>query len=212
MGRGVGEALMKLVGDKLSAVRGEHMVFRQVSFEVAGGEMLLVSGPNGAGKTTLIRIVAGLLPAAAGAVRLEGGRSDATTGEECLYVGHLDGVKARLTVEENLRFWGRYLGGAEAAVADALADFGLSPVRDVPAAYLSAGQKRRLALSRLRVARRPIWLLDEPTVALDAAAQAALTAALAAHIAGGGLALAASHVPLGIAAAKELRLGAAARQ
>jgi heme exporter protein A len=203
---------MKLVGDRLYAVRGEHAVFSDVSFEILDGELLLVTGPNGAGKTTLIRIVAGLMSPAAGEVRLEGGRPDATTAEECLYVGHLDGVKSQLTVEENLRFWGRYLGAARAPISAALAEFGLSAVRDVPAAYLSAGQKRRLALTRLRVATRRIWLLDEPTVALDDAAQSALAASLAAHVAAGGMALAASHVPLGIAAEKELRLGAAAQR
>jgi heme exporter protein A len=207
---GVGEALMKLIAEKLTSVRGGAVVFSEVSFEVASGEALVLGGPNGAGKTTLIRIVAGLLQPAAGKVRLEGGEARRTLAEECHYVGHLNAVKSNLSVEENALFWNRFLADGRTGAAKALATFGLTHVRDIPAAYLSAGQKRRLGLARLLVAKRLIWLLDEPTVSLDRASQAALLAVIDAHVAAGGMVVAASHVTLGLAAARQLQLGSAA--
>lgn len=207
MRSGVGEALMKLIADMLSSVRGGRAVFSKLSFEVAGGEALLLTGPNGSGKTTLIRTIAGLLRPAAGQVRLEGGHPEHSLGEECHYVGHLNGVKSTLSVEENAKFWNRFLDGAHEAVETALATFGLSALRDIPAGYLSAGQKRRLGLARVLLARRPIWLLDEPTVSLDEASQAMVAGAVDAHVAAGGMVIAATHVPLGFGKSRELRLG-----
>jgi heme exporter protein A len=203
---------MRLIADALSSTRGGRSLFSGLSFAVDGGEALLLMGPNGAGKTTLIRILAGLLAPAAGAVRLDGGNSEQSVGEQCHYVGHLNALKASLTVEENAGFWCRFLGAAGALdrVAAALAAFGLTDLGDIPAAYLSAGQKRRLGLARLLLAERPLWLLDEPTVSLDQAAQEMLVAAVGAHLAGGGVVVAATHVPLGFARARELRLGAGA--
>jgi heme exporter protein A len=201
---------MKLIVDRLSVMRGDRMVVTQLTFSVDSGEALLLTGPNGAGKTTLIRAIAGLLRPAGGQIRLEGAQPDRTPSEECHYVGHLNGVKASLTVEQNAAFWSRYLGGTPDVVETALATFGLAGARDVPAGYLSAGQRRRLALARLLLARRPLWLLDEPTVSLDQAAQELLTEVVDAHLACGGLVVAATHAPLGFARSRELRVGAAA--
>jgi heme exporter protein A len=202
---------VRLVGDKLSSVRGGRTLFSGLSFAVASGESLLVMGPNGAGKTTLLRTIAGFMHPAAGRIALEGGAPDQPLGAQCHYVGHLDGVKASLTVAENARFWAQYLGGGDQRVEAALERFGLSRLRDIPADYLSAGQRRRLALARLVAAERPIWLLDEPSAALDGAAQDALTAAVNAHLGSGGVAVAATHAPLGFCAPRELRIGAAVR-
>ena len=201
---------MKLMAEAVSVMRGDRMVVTHLSFGVEAGEALVLVGPNGAGKTTLIRCIAGLLRPAGGQIRLEGAQPDRTPSEECHYVGHLNGVKASLTVEENATFWSRYLGGAAADIEAALATFGLGSAREVPAGYLSAGQRRRLALARLLLAKRPIWLLDEPAVSLDQASQAMLTKVVDKHLAGGGLVIAATHAPLGFAGSRELRLGAAA--
>ena len=201
---------MKLMAEAVSVLRGDRMVVTQLSFAVEAGEALVLVGPNGAGKTTLIRCIAGLLRLSAGQIRLEGAQPERTLGEECHYVGHLNGVKASLTVEENATFWSRYLGGASEQIEPALATFGLVAARDIPAAYLSAGQRRRLALARLLLAARPVWLLDEPAVSLDQAAQQVLTTVVDAHLATGGLVVAATHAPLGFARSRELQLGVAA--
>jgi heme exporter protein A len=201
---------MKLMAEAVSVMRGDRMVVTHLSFGVEAGEALVLVGPNGAGKTTLIRCIAGLLRPFAGAIRLEGGQPERTLGEECHYVGHLNGLKASLTVEENTTFWSRYLGGASEQIEPALATFGLTTARDVPVGYLSAGQRRRLALARLLLAARPVWLLDEPAVSLDRAAQQVLTTVVDAHLSGGGLVVAATHTPLGFARTRDLQLGAAA--
>jgi heme exporter protein A len=202
---------MKLVADRLSSIRGGRTLFSELSFAVEGGEVLLLLGPNGAGKTTLIRMIVGLFAPASGRISLDGGDAERTLGEQCHYVGHLNALKSSLTVGENASFWGRFLGGSGGGGGDrveaALASFGLAHLRDIPAAYLSAGQKRRLGIARVLLADRPIWLLDEPTVSLDSAAQDMLNAAVDAHVAAGGLVVAATHVPLGFAKTRELHLG-----
>jgi heme exporter protein A len=198
---------MRLVGDKLSSVRGGRTLFADLSFGVAAGEALLVMGPNGAGKTTLLRTIAGLMRPAAKRIFLEGGAPDQALSEQCHYVGHLNAVKTSLTVGENAAFWSRFLGGTGATHDAALETFGLSVLRDIPAGYLSAGQKRRLGLARLLLAERALWLLDEPTASLDSAGQETLTGAVNAHLARGGMVVAATHVPLGFAKARELHLG-----
>jgi heme exporter protein A len=203
---------MRLVATDLSCERGGREVFTGLNFSLAAGEAMAVTGPNGAGKTTLLRLIAGLLPPAAGRVLLEGGGADATLPEQAHYVGHRDALKPALTVRENLAFWYAFLGGADAPAASAAAALdavGLAGLAGLPAAYLSAGQRRRLALARLVAAPRPIWLLDEPTAALDAASQQRLAELMRAHLAGGGLIVAATHGPLGLDA-KELRLGSGA--
>ena len=200
---------MQLTARDLSIARGGRTVVDALSFEIAAGQAMVVTGPNGAGKTTLLRAVAGFLPILEGRVRLEGGPDEeAGIAEQCHYVGHRDGVKASLSVAENATFWSRYLGG-NGDVGDALERVGLGALAGVPAAYLSAGQKRRLGLSRLIAANRPLWLLDEPTVSLDAAGVAMLAELIGEHRARGGLVLAATHLPLGIDDAHELRLGRA---
>ena len=200
---------MKLIVDKLTVLRGGRPILADLSFTVEAGQSLLLIGPNGAGKTTLIRTLAGLLPAAAGRLVLEGSRLDQTLGELSHYVGHLNAVKSKLTVAENAQFWAHFLGGGGPFAA--LQVFGLTALSDIPAAYLSAGQKRRLALARLLLAPRPIWLLDEPAASLDEDAQAALAVAVAAQLAAGGLVIAATHQPLGWPEARQLRLKPAAR-
>jgi heme exporter protein A len=198
---------MKLVADRLSSIRGGRTLFSELSFAVEAGEALLLLGPNGAGKTTLIRTIAGLLGLAAGAIRIDGGDAERSVGEQCHYVGHLNALKSGLTVGENAAFWCRYLGVRRDGVDVALKAFGLAHLRDIPAAYLSAGQKRRLGLARVLLAERPVWLLDEPTVSLDSAAQTALARAVAGHLAAGGVVVAATHVPLGLPNSRELHLG-----
>jgi heme exporter protein A len=198
---------MKLSADRLGSIRGGRTLFSGLSFAVEGGEALLLLGPNGAGKTTLIRMIVGLLSPTAGRIRLDGGDAERTLGEQCHYVGHLTALKSSLSVGENASFWCRFLGGDLNRIETALAGFGLAHLRDIPAGYLSAGQKRRLGLARVLLAERPIWLLDEPTVSLDRAAQDMLTAAVDAHVAAGGQVVAATHVPLGFAKSRELHLG-----
>jgi len=197
---------MRLMGADLACIRGGREVFSKLAFEVPGGGALLVTGPNGAGKSSLLRLVAGLVPPAAGRLALEGGDDDLPIGEQAHYLGHQDAMKPALTVRENLAFWAVFLGGG--AVDAALAAVGLAGLAAVPALYLSAGQKRRLSLARLIAVQRPIWLLDEPTTALDSAAQATLADLMGKHLASGGLILAAAHGSIGLHGAQELRLGA----
>lgn len=181
-------------------------MFEGVEFSLSAGRMLAVTGPNGAGKSSLLRIMAGLLRAAGGSLALKGGDPERSIAEQAHYLGHQDALKPALTVAENLEFWARMFGIA-ADTAEALAATGLDSLAPIPAAYLSAGQKRRLSLARLVAISRPIWLLDEPTAALDTAAQAILQRLMLAHLKAGGLIVAATHAPLAIEA-KELALGA----
>jgi heme exporter protein A len=198
---------MRLIGDKLSSVRGGRVLFANLSFAVAAGEALVVTGANGSGKTSLLRTIAGLLPAAEGQIRFEAAAGDQSLRERCHYVGHRNAIKAALTVGENASFWMRFLGGAPDRQERALEAFGLLALRDISASYLSAGQQRRLGLARLLLAERPVWLLDEPTTSLDEAAQGMVAAAANAHLAAGGIVMAATHVPLGFARARTLQLG-----
>ena len=210
---------MRLVGRDIGCTRGGREVLAGVSFSVVAGEALAVTGRNGAGKTTLLRLIAGLLELAAGQLELTGGAADATLAEQVHYLGHRDGLKSALSVRENLEFWYAFLGGRDASAASggpgggilqtALEHVGLAALATLPAAYLSAGQRRRLAIARLLAAPRPVWLLDEPTAALDAASQKRLTELMRNHLAGGGIIVAATHGPLGLDRAAELRLGAA---
>jgi heme exporter protein A len=198
---------LKLSGTDLTCWRGGREVFRGVSFSVASGEGLLLTGRNGAGKSSLLRMIAGLLRIAGGRLEFTGGAADHEIAEQAHYLGHLDAFKPSLTVRENLAFWTSYLNGAGKPQA-ALEAVSLGSLADLPAAYLSAGQKRRLSLARLVAIRRPLWLLDEPTAALDAAAQTMLLDLMRQHLASGGLIVAATHQALDLQNTRELRLGA----
>ena len=200
---------MRLRAFDLTIERGGRRVIAGLSFEAAGGAALTVTGPNGAGKTTLLRALAGFLPIESGGFALDGGDDERTVGEQAHYLGHLDGVKAALTAGENLAFAAATLGGDSSREAQlkALSALGLAHAIDFPARLLSAGQRRRVALARLVVARRALWLLDEPATALDAAAQVALAAMMRTHLKDGGILLAAVHGDLGLDGAQELRLG-----
>jgi heme exporter protein A len=204
---GVSIPAMRLLASELGCIRGGRQVFRDLSFSVGAGEALVVTGPNGVGKSSLLRLTAGLVRPTQGLIELEGGDSELTIGEQAHYLGHQDALKPALSVNENLAFWADFLGGGASKLAAGLAAVGLDGLARLPAAYLSAGQRRRLSLARLIAAPRPIWLLDEPTSALDAAAQAALADLMRAHLATGGLILAATHGPIGLDGAKELKLG-----
>ncbi len=177
-----------------------------LSFRVNRGQALLLTGPNGAGKTTLIRALAGLLPWVGGAVELYELAGDDRFCERCHYVAHTNAAKMDLTVRENLRFWVRFLNGDDSAEVAAIAAVGLTALANIPVRYLSAGQQRRVAVARLLVAKRTVWLLDEPTVSLDAANTARLVAFGNAHLASGGIIVAATHTPLGFEPTTELQL------
>ncbi len=196
--------------DKISLERAERRIVDGVTARVASGAALLLLGPNGSGKSSLLRALAGLMPPAAGTVAWDGvdifRQAEAHRARLC-FVGHQDAVKAGLSVAENLRFWAGLGGGeVDAAQADlALAAFSLAPLADRPARFLSAGQKRRLALSRLALnslSPRPaeLWLLDEPTTALDSASRQAFLDLLRKHLQGGGMAVIATHEDIGITA------------
>lgn len=197
---------MRLEASGLACVRGGREVFTGLGFSVGTGEALLVTGRNGAGKSSLLRMVAGLVRVAGGRLTLLDADPDQAISEQAHYLGHQDALKPSLTVAENLSFWARYLGRAE-PVQGALAAVGLSALADLPAAYLSAGQRRRLSIARLLAAKRPLWLLDEPTSALDREAQDKLAGLMRQHLSGGGIIVAAVHGPIGLDHAKELRLG-----
>jgi heme exporter protein A len=198
----MGGGLLKAEG--LAAFRGERLVFSGVDFVVEPGAALVLTGPNGSGKSTLLRLVAGLVRAAAGRLlwRGEDAFSDIVAhGARVAYVGHLDAVKLGLTAAENLRFW-----GGRAEVERALAALDLTALTDLPARMLSAGQKRRLALARLALSAAPVWLLDEPTLGVDAASVERFGSLLAAHRAAGGLVIAATHLPLPLPDAAQLAM------
>ncbi|MAU51992.1 MAG: heme ABC exporter ATP-binding protein CcmA [Roseovarius sp.] len=181
-----------------SVARGGIPVLEGVSLRLSPGEALVLRGPNGIGKTTLLRTVAGLQPPLSGTVE--------AAPESLVYAAHADGIKATLTVEENLKFWAQVFGTRD--ISPALDAFCLGPLADRPAGALSAGQKRRLGLARLLVTGRAVWLLDEPTVSLDAEAVAMFASAVRAHLAAGGAALIATHIDLGLAEARLLDLSA----
>jgi heme exporter protein A len=197
---------MRLSGRGISCVRGGRQVFSSLDFEVGGGELLAVTGPNGSGKTSLLRLIAGLLVPADGTIALHGGEAELTLPEQAHYLGHRDALKPALSVLENLCFWREFLGGEVLDTTGSLLAVDLDHAANLPAAYLSAGQRRRLSLARLLAVRRPIWLMDEPTAALDAAGQTLLASLMRDHVGRGGLIVAATHGPLGIEA-RELKIG-----
>lgn len=197
---------VRLVGTNLAARRGGRLVIENLSFSVAAGELLAIAGPNGAGKSTTLRLIAGLLRPAAGTVTLDPPAEDGVGGN-AHYLGHLDALKANLSLGDNLAFWRRLWRGAGLDVGPALDRVGLGDLADLPAGVLSAGQRRRAAIARLLLDHRPIWLLDEPTSTLDSAAERTLGTLIQDHLADGGLVVVATHRPLPVAASATLTLG-----
>jgi len=201
---------MRLRAENLACHRGGREIFAGLGFSLAAGEALLITGRNGAGKSSLLRTIVGLVRLTNGDITLEGGRPEASIAEQAHYLGHQDAIKPSLSVGENLVFWADYLGGSgDEDVTAALEAVDLASLANLPAAYLSAGQRRRLSIARLVAVKRPLWLLDEPTTALDSAAQQRLATLMQTHLRGGGLILAAAHGPIGLENARELRIGPA---
>ena len=199
---------MAFSAEDLACERGERLVFRNLSFALRAGEALVLRGPNGAGKSSLLRLCAALLRPAAGRLSWDGAdvweEADAFRAR-LAYLGHLDGVKPLLSARENVEFWANLRGGGDAGAG--LESFGIGHLAALPARFLSAGQKKRVALARLVAAPAELWLLDEPTVSLDDDGAARLAAACAAHRARGGMIVAATHVELGLQDAHTLSLG-----
>ncbi|MGH1578076.1 heme ABC exporter ATP-binding protein CcmA [Planktotalea sp.] len=179
---------MQLSVNDLSVARGGIAVLEGLTFAVSQGNALILRGPNGIGKTTLLRSIAGLQPPLSGTIE--------APEDSLAYAAHSDGIKQVLTVRENLAFWADVFGTRD--ISAALAAFALEPLATRPAGALSAGQKRRLGLARLLVTGRKIWVLDEPTVSLDVDAVAMFAKAIRGHLAGGGIALIATHIDLGL--------------
>ena len=186
---------LKVTG--LSCRRGERLLIRDLAFAVEPGEALLLRGPNGAGKTTLLLALAGIVQPAAGSIAISGGDGEGSARDLHL-LAHLPALKGRLTVAENLRFWADLNGGDPALIAPSLETVGLDRLATLPAGYLSAGQTRRLALARLLCADRPVWLLDEPTAALDHDGEVLVGRLLDAHLMRGGLVVASTHHDLAL--------------
>ncbi|MBN9222289.1 MAG: heme ABC exporter ATP-binding protein CcmA [Mesorhizobium sp.] len=199
---------MRLIAENLGGERGGEAVFSGVDFALGKGEALVVTGPNGSGKSTLLRVIAGLLPKAQGRLLLEGG-GDAfpSIASACHYLGHQNAMKTALSVTENLRFWRDFNGEARLGVDEALETVGLGGIGHLPFGYLSTGQRRRAAIAKLLVSHRPVWLLDEPTAGLDKASEERFAGLMREHCAGGGMIVAATHLPLGLDGAKALRMG-----
>ena len=196
-------------GRDLICVRGERRVFEGLDFALPAGGALLLTGPNGSGKSSLLRLMAGLLRPAGGALLWDGkpvAEDPEAQRRRLAYLGHLDAVKPVLSAEENLTFWAALGGGGAAEVARAIEAFALEPLRDVPGRMLSAGQRRRVALARLIAAPAGLWLLDEPTVGLDAESAERLARVAAAQRADGGRIVAATHIGLDLPGAEELDL------
>lgn len=185
---------MEFKVENLSCYRGEIRILSGVSFTVQAGKALVLRGPNGSGKTTLLRVLAGLAPAQDGEIHVP--------GESIAYAGHADGIKAQLSVAENLKFWADVF--RQDGIDAALDMFAMRPLASRQAQHLSAGQKRRLGLSRLLVTGRPIWLLDEPTVSLDTDNVAIFGRMIEAHLEQGGIAVLATHIDLGLSQAETL--------
>jgi len=201
---------MRLIAENLGGERGGEAVFSGIGFALDPGQALVVTGPNGSGKSTLLRIVAGLLPKAEGRLLLDGGGEDfPSVASACHYLGHQNAMKTALSVTENLRFWRDFNGSGDSSVEEALDTVGLGGIGHLPFGYLSTGQRRRAAIAKLLVSRRPLWLLDEPTAGLDKASEARFAGLMAKHCTGGGMIVAATHLPLGLDGAKELVMGGA---
>lgn len=194
--------ISSLTAEKLACARGDRRLFDGLSFRVTAGQALAVEGANGAGKTSLLRLLAGFLAPAAGRVLVKTAEGESDDAEERSrligWLGHLDALKPQMTVLEQLSFYARLYAVHQPDLAGVLAQVGLGTCAEFPCRYLSAGQRRRLGLARLLVSRRPLWLLDEPFAALDAAGQALVAQLMARHCGEGGIIIAATHDPLGL--------------
>ena len=199
---------MRLIAENLGGERGGETVFSGIDFALEDGQALIVTGPNGAGKSTLLRVIAGLLPTAEGRVLIEGGGEEfPSVAAACHYLGHQNAMKTALSVAENLRFWRDFSGAGLLSVEEALETVGLDGIGHLPFGYLSTGQRRRAAIAKLLVSHRPLWLLDEPTAGLDKASEERFGGLMTKHLEDGGIIVAATHLPLGLDGAKELRMG-----
>ena len=203
---------MRLTAENMSVRRGEDLIFMNIYLKLTSGEALVLTGPNGSGKSTLLRVIAGLLRPETGTVTIAGeGVEDGTrAAEACHYLGHRNAMKTELIVFENLAFWKKFLGdfhgGTGIDIETAAEAVGLSGITHLPFGYLSAGQQRRFAMAKLLVAWRPVWILDEPTAALDIDADHMFTGLVKAHLGKGGIVLAATHQSLGLVGAQEMRM------
>lgn len=205
---------MKFIANNIAVDRGARRIVQDVSFELANGEALIVTGENGSGKSTLLRALAGLLPLAGGGMHFdlisEGADDPMMIREHIHYLGHQNAMKAALTVRENLSFWQNFTTGGDndegegASIEEALDIVELPQTIDLPFGYLSTGMKRRVAIAKLLVSERPVWIVDEPTAGLDAKSSRMFTELCQDHCAAGGILIAATHLPLGIEGAREL--------
>jgi heme exporter protein A len=204
---------MRAIADNLAGRRGANLLFSGVGFTLAAGQGLTVTGPNGVGKSTLLRILAGLFPADAGTFSVRDQQDAAVPVVDAVhYLGHRNAMKRELTAAENLAFWKSFHAGEAPgglSVAEAISAVELEGIGHLPFGYLSAGQQRRIAFARLMVTRRPLWLLDEPTAALDKRSDRLFADLASAHLAGGGMLIAATHLPLGIEGVGNLEMTAA---
>lgn len=199
-----------LSGEDLACIRGERLVFAKLAFRIETGGALVLRGPNGSGKSSLLRLIAGLGRPTTGAIAWNGediAQDRAAHRGRIAYAGHAEAIKPALTVEENFRFWAG-LRGATADAKPALARLGLDRHAGIPGRFLSSGEKRRLALATMAASGAAVWLLDEPTVGLDAASLSALEDLLAEHRRNGGMVVLSTHVDLALGDAAMLDLGA----
>jgi heme exporter protein A len=200
----------RLAAQGLACIRADRLVFRDLAFAVDGGSVLRLTGPNGSGKSSLLRLLAGLGRPAAGAILWNGAPiADDPEGHRgrTLHVGHADGVKPWMTAREHLDFWIE-LAGASGDPAAALDRLGIDRLADVPGRFLSAGQRRRLALARAAAIPADLLLLDEPTVGLDTGGVEAVETMIGDHCAAGGVAVVATHIPLALPGVVDLALEA----
>ncbi|WP_176036389.1 heme ABC exporter ATP-binding protein CcmA [Brucella tritici] len=189
---------MRLEAENLAGERGGETIFAGLSFALSEGEALVVTGPNGSGKSTLLRIICGLLQPEAGKVELREDGTVLPVRAACHYLGHQNAMKPALSVRENLSFWQKFNGAAQAEIDEALEAVDLPGVEHLPFGYLSTGQKRRVSIAKLLVSHRPLWIVDEPTAGLDKASEARFAEIMRGHMREGGMIVAATHIPLGL--------------